>query len=146
MPNRPNPARDYQITREACDVFAAASQKKYAAAKAAGFFTGEIFPVEVPGGRAGPVQVAEDAQHLAPQTNLAALARLRPLQDGGVTTAGNASGINDGAVAMIVASRKAGAGAGPLARVVRAELPASRRGSWALARSRPRKRRWRAPA
>ena len=112
-----NLARDYQITREACDVFAAASQKKYAAAKAAGFFTGEIFPVEVPGGRAGPVQVAED-EHPRPQTDLAALARLRPLQDGGVTTAGNASGINDGAVAMIVASRKAGAGAGPLARVV----------------------------
>ena len=112
-----NLARDYQITREACDVFAAASQKKYAAAKAAGFFTGEIFPVEVPGGRAGPVQVAED-EHPRPQTDLAALARLRPLQDGGVTTAGNASGINDGAVAMIVASRKAGAGAGPLAQVV----------------------------
>ena len=109
-----NLARDYQITREACDVFAAASQKKYAAAKAAGFFTGEIFPVEVPGGRAGPVQVAED-EHPRPQTDLAALARLRPLQDGGVTTAGNASGINDGAVAMIVASRKASAGAGPLA-------------------------------
>ena len=76
-------------------------------------------PVEVPGGRAGPVKVAED-EHPRPQTDLAALAKLRPLQDGGVTTAGNASGINDGAVAMIVASRKAGdaAGAKPLARVV----------------------------
>ena len=76
-------------------------------------------PVEVPGGRAGPVKVAED-EHPRPQTDLAALAKLRPLQEGGVTTAGNASGINDGAVAMIVASRKAGdaAGAKPLARVV----------------------------
>jgi 3-oxoadipyl-CoA thiolase len=114
-----NLARDYQITREACDVFAAGSQHKYAAGKAAGFFAGEIFPVDVPGGRAGPTRVAED-EHPRPQTDLAALARLRPLQEGGVTTAGNASGINDGAVAMIVASRKAGdaVGAAPLARVV----------------------------
>src|SRR6266566_5326406 len=114
-----NLARDYQITREAADVFAASSQSKYAAAKGDGFFAGEILAVEVPGGRAGPVKVAED-EHPRPQTDLAALARLRPLQEGGVTTAGNASGINDGAVAMIVASRKAGdaVGAQPLARVV----------------------------
>jgi len=114
-----NLARDYQITREACDVFAEASQKKYAAGKAAGFFEGEILPVEVPGGRAGPVKVTED-EHPRPQTDLAALAKLRPLQEGGVTTAGNASGINDGAVAMIVASRRAGVpprimGIGPVA-------------------------------
>ncbi len=114
-----NLARDYQITREAYDLFAAASQQKYAAGKAAGFFDGEIRAVEVPGGRAGPVRVAED-EHPRPQTNLEALAKLRPLQEGGVTTAGNASGINDGAVAMIVASRKAGeaVGAKPLARIV----------------------------
>src|ERR1700758_163827 len=112
-----NLARDYQITREACDVFAEASQRKYAKGKADGFFDGEILPVEVPGGRAGPVKAAED-EHPRPQSDLAALARLRPLQEGGVTTAGNASGINDGAVAMIVASRRAGeaAGAEPLAR------------------------------
>ena len=65
-----NLARDYQITREACDVFAAASQRKYAAAKADGFFEGEILAVEVPGGRAGPVKVAED-EHPRPQTDLA---------------------------------------------------------------------------
>src|ERR1700741_1502751 len=114
-----NLARDYQITREACDVFAAASQRKYAAAKADGFFEGEILAIEVPGGRAGPVKVAED-EHPRPQTDLAALARLRPLQEGGGTTAGNASGIHDGAVALIVASRKAGEapGAKPLARVL----------------------------
>jgi len=102
-----NLARDYQITREQADVFANASQAKYAAGKAAGFFDGEIIPVEVPGGRAGPVSVAED-EHPRPQTDMAALAKLRPLFQDGVTTAGNASGINDGAVAMIVASRKAG--------------------------------------
>ncbi|MGH7096818.1 MAG: 3-oxoadipyl-CoA thiolase [Stellaceae bacterium] len=114
-----NLARDYQLTREACDVFALASQHKYAAAKADGFFAGEIHAVEVPGGRAGPVTVAED-EHPRPQTNLEGLARLRPLFKDGVTTAGNASGINDGAVAMIVASRQAGdkAGAAPLARIL----------------------------
>ena len=114
-----NLAREFQLTREACDVFAAASQNKYAAGKADGFFAGEILAVEVPGGRAGPVTVGED-EHPRPQTNLEALAKLRPLFADGVTTAGNASGINDGAVAMIVASRRAGeaAGAEPLVRIV----------------------------
>jgi acetyl-CoA C-acetyltransferase len=114
-----NLARDYQITREEADVFAAASQSKYAAAKADGFYADEIIAVEVPGGRAGPVTVAED-EHPRPQTDMAALAQLRPLFKDGVTTAGNASGINDGAVAMIVASRKAGdaAGAPPLVRIL----------------------------
>ncbi|HEX2152229.1 MAG TPA: acetyl-CoA C-acyltransferase, partial [Stellaceae bacterium] len=114
-----NLARDYQITREQADTFAAGSQSKYAAAKADGFFAGEITPVEVPGGRAGPVTVGED-EHPRPQTDMAALAKLRPLFKDGVTTAGNASGINDGAVAMIVASRKAGdaAGATPIARIL----------------------------
>jgi 3-oxoadipyl-CoA thiolase len=114
-----NLAREFQLTREACDVFAAASQRKYAAGKADGFFAGEIAAVEVPGGRAGPVTVAED-EHPRPQTNLEALAKLRPLFQDGVTTAGNASGINDGAVAMIVASRRAGdkAGAEPLVRIL----------------------------
>jgi acetyl-CoA C-acetyltransferase len=114
-----NLARDFQITREAADIFAAGSQSKYAAAKQDGFFTGEIIPVEVPGGRAGPVAVSED-EHPRPGTDMAALAKLRPLFKDGVTTAGNASGINDGAVAMIVASRKAGdaAGAQPIARIL----------------------------
>ncbi len=114
-----NLARDYQITREQADIFAAASQAKYAAAKAAGFFDGEIIAVEVPGGRAGPVTVAED-EHPRPQTNMEALAKLRPLFQDGVTTAGNASGVNDGAVAMIVASRKAGDAAGqqPICRIL----------------------------
>jgi acetyl-CoA C-acetyltransferase len=114
-----NLARDYQITREQADVFAAASQSKYAAAKADGFYAGEIIAVEVPGGRAGPVNVTED-EHPRPQTDMEALTKLRPLFQDGVTTAGNASGINDGAVAMIVASRKAGdaAGAQPICRIL----------------------------
>jgi acetyl-CoA C-acetyltransferase len=114
-----NLARDYQISREQADIFAAGSQNKYAAAKADGFYAGEIIAVEVPGGRAGPITVAED-EHPRPQTDMAALAKLRPLFRDGVTTAGNASGINDGAVAMIVASKKAGdaAGARPIARIL----------------------------
>src|SRR5437660_9080495 len=114
-----NLARDYQITREAADVFAAGSQSKYAAAKGDGFFAGEIIAVEVPGGRSGPVTVGED-EHPRPGTDMAALAKLRPLFKDGITTAGNASGINDGAVAMIVASLKAGeaAGAKPIARIL----------------------------
>jgi acetyl-CoA C-acetyltransferase len=114
-----NLARDYQITREQADTFAAGSQSKYAAAKADGFFAGEIIAVEVPGGRAGPVSVAED-EHPRPQTDMEALAKLRPLFQDGVTTAGNASGVNDGAVAMIVASRKAGDAAGqqPICRIL----------------------------
>jgi 3-oxoadipyl-CoA thiolase len=114
-----NLARDYQITREQADIFAAASQAKYAAGKADGFFAGEIIAVEVPGGRAGPVSVAED-EHPRPQTNMEALTKLRPLFADGVTTAGNASGINDGAVAMIVASRQAGDAAGqqPICRIL----------------------------
>ena len=114
-----NLARDYQITREQADVFAAGSQAKYAAAKADSFFAGEIVAVEVPGGRAGPVTVGED-EHPRPQTNMEALAKLRPLFADGVTTAGNASGVNDGAVAMIVASRKAGDAAGqqPICRIL----------------------------
>jgi acetyl-CoA C-acetyltransferase len=114
-----NLARDYQITREQADIFAAGSQSKYAVAKAAGFFAGEIIAVEVSGGRAGPVSVAED-EHPRPQTDMEALAKLRPLFQDGVTTAGNASGVNDGAVAMIVASRKAGDAAGqqPICRIL----------------------------
>jgi acetyl-CoA C-acetyltransferase len=114
-----NLARDFQITREQADIFAEGSQRKYATAKTDGFFAGEITPVEVPGGRAGPVTVAED-EHPRPGTDMAALAKLRPLFKDGVTTAGNASGINDGAVAMIVASRKAGEAAGqqPIARIL----------------------------
>jgi 3-oxoadipyl-CoA thiolase len=114
-----NLAREYQITREQADIFAEGSQRKYAAAKTDGFYRGEIIAVEVPGGRTGPVMVGED-EHPRPGTNIEALARLRPLFKDGVTTAGNASGINDGAVAMIVASKKAGeaAGARPIAKIL----------------------------
>ncbi len=64
MPEPPdNLARDYKITREACDVLAAGSQREYAADKADGFFAGEIFAVEVPGDRTGPVKIGEADEH-----------------------------------------------------------------------------------
>src|SRR3546814_10573737 len=115
-----NLAEEFQITRELADTFALASQQKYAAAKADGFFDGEIKPVTYTAGRKGPeVTVAED-EHPRPKTDIDALAKLRPLYQGGVTTAGYASGINDGAVAMLVGSRKAGesAGAEPMVRIL----------------------------
>ena len=116
-------ATDLGITREASDAFAAASQAKYARAKAECFYSAEIQPVSVPSRKraAPPATVSED-EHPRPGVTVESLAALRPLADGGVVTAGNASGINDGAAALIVGSRVAGerAGAAPLARIVSA--------------------------
>jgi acetyl-CoA C-acetyltransferase len=117
-----NVARDHAIAREVADRFALASQQKYAKAKADGFFKGEIQPVAI-AGRKGDTVIAED-EHPRADTTLEKLAALKPLFANGVVTAGNASGINDGAGALIVGSRKAGekAGVAPLARVVSAAV------------------------
>ncbi|WP_448188427.1 3-oxoadipyl-CoA thiolase [Azospirillum sp. sgz301742] len=115
-----NIAKDLGIGREESDRFALASQQKYAAAKAAGFYAEEITPITLPArGKAPPVVVAED-EHPRPETDAAGLAKLRPLAEDGVVTAGNASGLNDGAVALIVGSRAAGEAAGvkPRGRIV----------------------------
>jgi len=112
-----NVAQDYQITREQADVFALGSQMKYKAANESGFFGGEITPVVYDGGRKlGEVRVTAD-EHPRPQTTMEALAKLRPLFPDGVTTAGNASGVNDGAVAMYIGSRAVGEKAGIAPRV-----------------------------
>ncbi len=113
-----NLAREHQLSRDACDAFAVASQSKYAAAKADGFFADEITPVTIPGQRGKPDTVIAEDEHPRPDTSK--LAALKPLVGDGVTTAGNASGINDGAVAMIVASMTAGeaVGAKPTARIL----------------------------
>ena len=108
------------ISREDQDAFAVRSQQKAAAARARGRFAEEIAPVEVPAGRKGTVAVAED-EFLRPDTTAEALARLKPaFRSGGTVTAGNASGLNDGACALLVASEAACAehGLTPLARVV----------------------------
>ena len=115
-----NVAREYGITREQADAYAARSQARYARALAEGFFADEITPVEVPGaGKAPPIVVSAD-EHPRPQSTAESLARLRPLEAGGVTTAGNASGINDGAVTLLVGSRALGErlGIAPLARIL----------------------------
>ena len=113
-------ARQYEIKREEADTFALGSQQKYAIAKGEGFFAGEISPVEMPPTRKGPVPPVADDEHPRPTTDMAALAKMRPLYEGGVTTAGNASGVNDGAVALILASKEAGdkAGIKPIVRVI----------------------------
>ena len=115
-----NLAREYGITREAADKFAARSQQRYAIAKGEGFFAGEIAPVEMPASRNGPVPPVADDEHPRPETSLETLAKMKSLYEGGVTTAGNASGVNDGAVAMFIASREAGEKAGlkPIARII----------------------------
>jgi acetyl-CoA C-acetyltransferase len=115
-----NLAREYQLTREECDQFALASQQKYARASKDGFFRSEIHAVSVPQPRGKPDVVVSEDEHPRPETTLDTLKKLKPLFVEGVTTAGNASGINDGAAALIVASRSAGetAGVKPMARIV----------------------------
>ncbi|MDP1931223.1 MAG: 3-oxoadipyl-CoA thiolase [Gammaproteobacteria bacterium] len=115
-----NIAKDLDISRVDSDVFAAASQAKYAAARAAGFFQGEIIPIEVPQGRKQPPLVVTEDEHPRPDSTLQALSGLRPLFEGGVVTAGNASGINDGAAALIIGNRAIGEqyGVRPRARII----------------------------
>ncbi len=115
-----NLARDHQLNRDDCDLFAHGSQQKFAKAKADGFFKGEIHAITMPGGKGKPDIVVADDEHPRPQTTLDDLKKLRPIFEGGVTTAGNASGVNDGAAVVIVASRDAGdkAGRKPIARVI----------------------------
>lgn len=115
-----NMARELGISRDEADKFALASQQKYATAKGEGFFAGEIAPVELPAGRKGPVPPVADDEHPRPTTDMATLAKMKVLYEGGVTTAGNASGVNDGAVALVLGSRAAGekAGAKPMARII----------------------------
>jgi len=113
-----NVAEDYQVARADQDAFALRSQQR-ARAAAAGYFAAEIVPVVVPG-NSGPLTVATD-EHPRPDTTLEGLAKLKPIvRNGGTVTAGNASGINDGAAAMILASEEAARrhGLTPRARVL----------------------------
>jgi acetyl-CoA C-acetyltransferase len=114
-----NLAREFDISRDACDRFAESSQRKFAIARGEGFFAGEIAPVAVPAKKGETVAVTED-EHPRPETSADSLGKLKPLNRDGVTTAGNASGINDGAVAVVLATRAAGdaVGAKPMARIV----------------------------
>jgi 3-oxoadipyl-CoA thiolase len=102
-----NVAEEYQVSRQDQDAFALRSQQRAGKAMAEGYFAEEIVAVEVPGGKAGPTRVATD-EHPRPDTTAEQLAKLRTaFRNPGTVTAGNASGVNDGAAAMIVASADA---------------------------------------
>ena len=101
-----NVAEEFQVSRADQDYFAVRSQTRAAAAQASGRFDAEIVPVSIPQRKGDPILVDRD-EHPR-ETNVEALAKLRPIvRPGGSVTAGNASGVNDGAAAMIVATEEA---------------------------------------
>lgn len=113
-----NVADDYGISREAQDLMAVASQAKAAAAQANGRLAQEITPVTIPQKKGDPLIVHQDEHPRA--TSMEALAKLKPLFPNGSVTAGNASGVNDGAAALILASEAAvrAHGLTPIARIL----------------------------
>lgn len=115
-----NVAEDFSVSREDQDRFALASQQKAGKAMASGRLAREITPVSIPRRKGDPVIVDTD-EHPRPDTTLEALAKLKtPFRENGTVTAGNASGVNDGAAALIVASAEAAKkhGLTPIARVL----------------------------
>ena len=115
-----NVADDYGVSRADQDAFAVRSQQRAASAQASGYFAEEIVPVEI-AGRRGAITVVDTDEHPRPDTTLETLAKLKPIvRPDGTVTAGNASGVNDGAAAMIVASEAAvkAQGLTPRARVI----------------------------
>ncbi|MEJ0011036.1 MAG: 3-oxoadipyl-CoA thiolase [Bauldia sp.] len=115
-----NVADDYQVTRADQDAFALRSQQRAAKAKEAATLTARIVSVAAPVGKGGAILVSED-EHPRGDTTIEALAKLKPIvRPNGTVTAGNASGVNDGAQALVVASGEAAARLGltPIARVV----------------------------
>jgi acetyl-CoA acetyltransferase family protein len=116
-----NVAEKWKISREAQDRFAAESQRRAATAQSEGRFKAEIVPVEVPGERKGQFVMFEVDEHPRADTTFEKLAALKPaFRPGGSVTAGNSSGINDGAAALVVMSyrRAQDLGLKPLARIV----------------------------
>ncbi len=114
-----NVAEEFQVSREDQDRFAAESQRRAAAAQASGRFAAEIVAVEIPQKKGDHLKVERD-EHPR-ETSVEALAKLRPIvKHDGTVTAGNASGVNDGAAALIVASEEAARrhGLTPRARVL----------------------------
>ena len=115
-----NVAEDHSVNRADQDAFAARSQERWAAAHAAGAFAQEIAPVTIPQRKGDPVIVDTD-EHPRPSTNAAGLAKLRGINGPDLTvTAGNASGVNDGAAALLIASADAATknSLQPMARIV----------------------------
>jgi acetyl-CoA acetyltransferase family protein len=118
-----NVAQEFQVSREDQDAFALRSQEKAAAAQANGRLAAEIVPVHIPHRKGDPVVVDKDEHPRS--TSMEALARLKPIvRPDGTVTAGNASGVNDGAAALIVASEGAAKrnGLTPKARILGAAV------------------------
>ncbi|HEV7872658.1 MAG TPA: acetyl-CoA C-acyltransferase, partial [Enterovirga sp.] len=114
-----NVAEDYQVNRADQDAFALRSQQRAAKAQKDGKFAEQIVAVQI-AGRKGQVTRVEADEHLRPETTAETLAKLKPIRPGGSVTAGNASGVNDGAAAVILASEAAAAkhGLTPRARIL----------------------------
>jgi 3-oxoadipyl-CoA thiolase len=114
-----NVAEDYQVSRADQDAFALRSQQRAAKAQREGKFAEQIVAVEI-AGRKGQVTRVDADEHLRPDTTPETLAKLKPIRPGGSVTAGNASGVNDGATAVILASEAAAArhGLTPRARIL----------------------------
>jgi 3-oxoadipyl-CoA thiolase len=113
-------AAQWSVSREEQDAFALESQRRAAAAASSGVHAEEIVPVKIPQRKGDAISVEKD-EHPRPETNAASLAKLRPaFIEGGSVTAGNASGINDGAAALLVmeSGRARALGLKPLVRVV----------------------------
>ena len=118
-----NVVEQYSVSREEQDAFAVTSQQRWGAAQAAGAFADEIVPIDAPGAKRGELNSVGVDEHPRPEVSMEDLARLKPAfkRDGtGSVTAGNSSGINDGAAALLVtsAARAAELGLRPMARVV----------------------------
>ena len=115
-----NVAADFGISRADQDQFAVRSQQRTGAAQARGFFASQLIPVEIPQRKGKPLMVEKD-EHPRPETTLEQLAKLpTPFRVNGTVTAGNASGVNDGACALVIASEAAARrfGLTPRARIV----------------------------
>jgi acetyl-CoA acyltransferase len=115
-----NVAEEFHVSRQDQDAFALRTQRRWAKAKAAGFFRHEIVPVTLPQKKGDP-KVFDSDEHPRPDTTLESLAKLKPVvKPTGTVTAGNSSGINDGSCALIIASEAAAAKYGlmPRARIL----------------------------
>ena len=115
-----NVASDYHVSREDQDALAAESHRRAAAAQAAGYFKEQILPIEIPG-KKGKTTIVDTDEHVRPEVSLDDMARLRPaFAKDGTVTAGNASGINDAAAAVVLASESFvnGNGLTPLGKLV----------------------------
>ena len=116
-----NVAKEFTVSRAEADEFALASQQKYVKAENEGFYKGEIHPIALPTKKKdAPPQMFDADEHPRRDATVEALAKLKPLFEGGVVTAGNASGVNDGAAALVIGSRQWGEknGKKPLVRIL----------------------------